>query len=101
MEKSEAYIKFSSIVQEKIGELAGEAYPGLELEVLTVPFGDGIRVVLMKALSKRAYPISCATISSLTHAPLKDIVHGLWGVLKKRAMDEIKVAKKETRLIRK
>lgn len=94
-EKSLLYVEKSKMIVDDLNAIAGEKYPGLGLQVLISPFGQGVRAHLMRAQGKGVYPVSNACTSDLNR-PIKDIVHGLWGCLAMRGADEIRHVGRET-----
>jgi hypothetical protein len=85
-------------IQAGLRELTQSEWPEIKTEILVSPFGEGIRISLVRAVNRGVYPISTACVHSLK-APIKDIVHGLWGVLKTRGQDEVKHIKRELRAV--
>lgn len=87
--ESELYKLRSVLIVAGIKKVMDETLAGLGLEVLAVPFGEGIRIILMRPEKRGVTPIATACSSSL-ETPLKDIVHGLWGNLCVRSKDEVR-----------
>jgi hypothetical protein len=97
MDKSKEYIERSEVILGKVKELVSEAWPAFGIETIIVPFGQGARVCLIRAIGRGVYPIATACVNEFKFST-KDIVHGLWGVLKLRAKDEVQYLKKESKL---
>ena len=98
-DKSALYVEKSKAIVDNLNEIASEKYPGLGLQVMISPFGEGARAHLMRAQGKGIYPVSNACTLDLGRS-IKDIVHGLWECLATRGSDEIRHAGRETRTIR-
>ena len=83
-----------------LGKIA-DSHSHLGLDAIVSPFGNGVRVTLVKVMPKGIYPVATAC-AGFDKSP-EDIVHGLWEALEKRGKDEINhlrgEAKKE-RLLR-
>lgn len=97
MEKATQQKSISEVAEALKGMIADE-HPNLGLDVICSPFAKGVRVMLVKVMPRGIYPV--ATACSSFEAPLKDIVHGLWGTLEKRGADEIKHLRGEAKKAR-
>ncbi len=96
MEKSREYAEKHEAVLSGVKAWVSETYAGLAIETFIVPYGEGARVALVYKAGNGVYPVATACDRELK-APVKGIVHGLCGLLKLRAKDEIGHLKRELR----
>lgn len=96
MLQSNLYKEKSELIKAGIKKQIDENFAGLSIEVLVTPYGEGIRAALVQAVSRGVIPLATACASSL-EAPVKDIVHGLWGNLCLRSKDEVKFIRSQQR----
>lgn len=95
------YKEKSESIKVGLKKMVDETLAGLDLEILVTSYGEGIRACLIRVEKRGVTPIATACASSL-QAPVKDIVHGLWGSLCVRSRDEVRHLKSEKRkLVRK
>ena len=96
MDKSKEYVEKSPAILVGVRAWVSETYAGLSIEAFITPYGGGARIALVQKAKNGIYPVATACAREL-QAPIKDIVHGLCGLLKVRAKEEVQHLRKESR----
>ena len=100
MDKSREYVEKHEGILTAVRAWVQETYAGLSIEAFITPYGEGARIALVQKAKGGVYPVATACARELG-APVKDIVHGLCGLLKVRAQEEVAHLRKESRSIKK